>query len=243
MQSIVRFFVMSNFTSFGGPSSYTQQQWPPSNPPLSSSSMPSILPHNFPNPSDYSQPQDGPNNMNGFDANSRLPGLGAAGPLPPPPFPFMGPSQFPPPPFPPFQMPFLGYPPMQMPTPLQAQPNALSTSEPPFCHPVGVSNATGPQTHNPSKPRSELEQEEGEVTDGENWIPIRSENGKSPARDANAHMSLGVNGHKDLPHTIPDKRMLDVEEGEASSSTSSASSRASGSRIAPKYFPDNNSIN
>lgn len=236
---------MSNFASFGGPSSYTQQQWPPSNPPPSSSSMPSILPHNFPNPSDYSQPQDGSNNANGFDANSRLPGLGvgAAGPLPPPPFPFMGPSQFPPPPFPPFQMPFLGYPPIPMPTPMQSQPNPLSTNDPSFHHPVGVSNAPGPQTHHPTKSRSEQDQEEGEVTDGESWMPTRSGNEKLPARDVNAHASHGVNGHKDPPHTSPEKTMQDVEEGEASSSTSRASSRDSGSRIAPKYFPHNSSIN
>ena len=235
---------MSNYTSFGGPSSYAQQQWPPSNPPHSSS-MPSILPHNFPNPSDYNQPQDGSNNVNGFDANSRLPGLGvgAAGPLPPPPFPFMGPSQFPPPPFPPFQMPFLGYPPMQMPTPMQTQPTPLSTNEPSFPNPVGMSNATGPQTDHPTNSRPEFDQEEGEVTDGESWNPMPSENEKTPAHVVSAHTVPGVNGLKEPPHTEPERTMSDIEEGEASSSASHASSRDSGSRIAPKYFPRHSSIN
>lgn len=245
---------MSNYTStpsFGRPPSYAQQ-WPPPD-----SSRSSMLPQNFSLPSDYSGSQSEPNNMNSFDANSRLPGLGlgAPGPLPPPPFPFMGsltPSQFPPP-FPPLQMPFLGYPPMPIPTaPTQFQENPPVSNE--THRPVGGPGAMGFEMHPPSKSTSQYEQEEGEVTDGDRMVSTRS---KGPKGTLGTYTRTGVDNRKgsemqapvpnsnagngDLQHfrrsDMPlaqnlEATVSEAEEGEASS-VSRASSRASGSRIYP----------
>lgn len=199
--------------------------------------------------------------MNGFDANSRLPGLGvSAGPLPPLPFPFMGPltpSQFPPPPFPPFQMPMLGYPPMPMPTgPFQPQQLPQSTNENLSNRAAGVPDTMPPQTDNSAKPRMDYDQEEGEVTDGEGKRFTGPENANMSERAESVYTPPGVNGHTESPMITkmptahgptrnlqqPDitsfnnleTAMSDAEEGEAFS-VSHPSSRASGSRMVPIY--------
>lgn len=244
---------MSNYTSTSsfGPSGYAQQ-WPPPD-----SSRSSMLPQDFPLPSDFPGSQNESNNMNSFDANSRLPGLGlgAPGPLPPPPFPFMGPltpSQFPPP-FPPLQMPLLGYPPMPMPTaPVQYQQTPPVTNE--THRPIGVTSAMGLEAHPSSKSASQYDQEEGEVTDGERMASARS---NGPKSTFNTYAPTGINNHKGskIETAVPNRNaengdmrhfhrsdmssaknleatVSEAEEGEASSA-SRASSRASGSRIYP----------
>lgn len=237
---------MSNYTStpsFGGSSSYPNQ-WPPANP--LQSPMPSILPPNFPFPPDSSSTQNASNNTNNFDANSRLPGLGvgAPGPLPPPPFPFSGslaPSQFPPAPFP-LQMPLFGYPPI--PLPMQTQTNPLATNENTSGH---TANAMGRPQDCSAKLRLNNDQEEGEITDGENVGFPRPEGERkgrsghvasaySPVRmetDATTN-SPTTNGHTQNLREYERTPLRNSEEGGAS--VSRASSRDSGSRIIPVSF-------
>lgn len=223
---------MSNYTSappFDGPSGYAQP-WPSSDP-----SRPGMLPQNYPLPSDFSGSHNETNNMGSFQANSHLPGLGvgAPGPLPPPPFPFIGsltPSQFAPP-FPPIQMPFLGYPPMPMP----AAPNQ---QQQPSAAPTGV------QSRSVSKPTSQYDQEEGEVTDRERTGSTQHVN-QPHAQGAYASITMDNHNASAIPTPMQpemastqhkDAGISEAEEGEASS-VSRASSRASGSRISPLRIP------
>lgn len=242
---------MSNYTSTPSFGRSSTKQWPPANPSLPSP-MPSIFPPNFPFPPDFPGAQNVPNNVNNFDANSHLPGLGvgAPGPLPPPPFPFPGsltPSQFPPPPFPPLQMPLLGYPPVPVPTaPMQTQQDPSAASENTSGRAV---NAMGPQLDHSRKSKPSYDQEEGEVTDGEDVGSARPGNemtglherggspysppGSSGSRDL--QMETRVSSHNPITNGNTQKTMPEVEEGEASS-VSRASSRASGSRIISPFL-------
>lgn len=247
-------------TSLGRPSNYTPQ-WPSN--PSTSNSLPPSLPHNFPFNQNqmpaYQQLQDGArypldyNDVN-FTANSHLPGLGAsgpAGPLPPPPFPFMGNfahPQFPPPPFPPIQMPPLRYPPMPASTaPLNTPPSRPLTSD---VQPnSGSVTNNHPQFTTSSAPREDLEREEGELTDREGECSqqgIESRHGTSspssrrgPQQNTNLHT---VNGKEDWAneahcngHVPKGSRSVssEVEEGEAFSASSRSFSRDSGSRNSP----------
>lgn len=218
---------MSNYTSapsFDGPSGYAQH-WSSSDP-----SQPGMLSQTYTLPSDFPGSHNEANNMSSFHANSHLPGLGvgAPGPLPPPPFPFMGPltpAQFAPP-FPQIQMPFLGYPPMPMPTAPNQQQQTPSA-------PIDI------QSQPVSKPTSQYDQEEGEVTDRERTGSTHLGNQQS----SQAYTSTGMDHHNVSAIPTPvhsemasakrqDAGISEAEEGEASS-ISRASSRASGSRICP----------
>ena len=216
---------MSNYTSapsFDGPSGYAQP-WSSSDP-----SRPGMLPQNYPGSHNET------NNMSSFQANSQLPGLGvgAPGPLPPPSFPFIGsltPSQFAPP-FSQIQMPFLGYPPMPMPTAPNQQQQAPAAS-------------ADVQSHSVSKPTSQYDHEEGEVTDRERTESTPHGNQQHAQ---GTYISTGMNNYNGSTIPTPvqsemasgrhqDTGISEAEEGEASS-VSRASSRASGSRIS---LPDN----
>ncbi|PYI02410.1 hypothetical protein BO78DRAFT_325145 [Aspergillus sclerotiicarbonarius CBS 121057] len=169
---------MSNYPptpSFVGPN-YTPQ-WPPSN-PSPSTAMPSLFPPNLgfgQNPSPVPQhPQDGPGrpfdyNTDSYGGNSHLPGLGgpgAAGPLPPPPFAFMGPfasAQFPPPPFPPLQMPPLRYPSIPVPSAPIYEPARHAAGDYQMDHSV----PPVPQAAAAANSESDPDREEGELTDRE----------------------------------------------------------------------------
>ncbi|PIG81698.1 hypothetical protein AARAC_010539 [Aspergillus arachidicola] len=242
-------------SSLGRPSNYTQQ-WP-SNPSTSNSQPPS-LPHNFPFNQNqmpaYQQSQDSArypldyNEVN-FTANSHLPGLGAPGPagsLPPPPFPFMGNfahSQFPPPPFPPMQMPPLRYPPMPVSTaPINTPPSRPLTGD---VQPnSGSVTNNHPQFMTSSASKEDLEREEGELTDREEGSqhgiePSPPSGRRGPQQKTNLQM---VNGKGDWAnkkhcngHVPKDSRCVssEVEEGEASSTSSRSFSRDSGSPYNP----------
>ena len=171
---------MSNYPptpSFVGPN-YTPQ-WPPSNPPPSTA-MPSLYPPNLgfsQNPSPIPQhPQDGLShpfdyNTDSYNGNSHLPGLGgpgAAGPLPPPPFAFMGPfgsTQFPPPPFPPLQMPPLRYPSIPVPSAPIYEPARHAAGDYQMDHTVPTPPV--PRLATAGNSESDPDREEGELTDRE----------------------------------------------------------------------------
>ncbi|KAE8321124.1 hypothetical protein BDV39DRAFT_23437 [Aspergillus sergii] len=242
-------------SSLGRPSNYTQQ-WP-SNPSTSISQPPS-LPHNFPfnqnQMSVYQQSQDNArypldyNDVN-FTANSHLPGLGAPGPagsLPPPPFPFMGNfahSQFPPPPFPPMQMPPLRYPPMPASTaPINTPPSRPLTGD---VQPnSGSVTNNHPQFMTSSASKEDLEREEGELTDREEGSqhgiePSPPSGRRGPQQKTNLQMVSGKGDWANKKHCnghVPkDSRCVssEVEEGEASSTSSRSFSRDSGSPYNP----------
>ena len=241
-------------SSLGRPSNYTQQ-WPSN--PSTSNSLPPSLPHPFPFNQNqmpaYQQSHDGArysldyNDVN-FAANS-LPGLGASGPagsLPPPPFPFMGNfahSQFHPPPFPPMQMPPLRYPPMPVSTaPINTPPSRPLTSE--FQPNSGSVTNNHPQFMTSSAPEEDLEREEGELTDREGDCSqqgIESRHGTSPpsSKPTNPQMTNGkgdwANKTNCNGHVPKGSRCVssEVEEGEASSTSSRSFSRDSGSRNSP----------
>ncbi|PYH98497.1 hypothetical protein BO71DRAFT_480378 [Aspergillus ellipticus CBS 707.79] len=169
---------MSNYPptpSFVGPN--YNPQWHPSH-PSPSTSMPSLLPPNFPfnqNPSPMPQPPpDGATRPfdytnEAFIANSHLPGLGgpgATGPLPPPPFPFpFASTQFPPPPPFPMQMPPLRYPSIPIPSAPVYEPARPSTTDyqPQADH--SVPNRGEPQLAAASASDLDPDREEGELTD------------------------------------------------------------------------------
>ncbi|OGM46441.1 hypothetical protein ABOM_004835 [Aspergillus bombycis] len=206
----------------------------------------------------YQQSQDGTrypldyNDVN-FAANS-LPGLGASGPsgsLPPPPFPFMGNfahSQFPPPPFPPMQMPPLRYPPMPVSTaPINTPPGRPLTSD--FQPNSGSVTNNHPQVMTSSAPKEDLEREEGELTDREGDCSqqgIESRHSTSPPSSKPGPRQSTtlqmVNGKGDWAnktncngHVPKGSRCVssEVEEGEASSTSSNSFSRDSGSPYNP----------
>ncbi|KAB8258366.1 hypothetical protein BDV32DRAFT_125992 [Aspergillus pseudonomiae] len=241
-------------SSLGRPSNYTQQ-WPSN--PSTSNSLPPSLPHPFPFNQNqmpaYQQSHDGArysldyNDVN-FAANS-LPGLGASGPagsLPPPPFPFMGNfahSQFHPPPFPPMQMPPLRYPPMPVSTaPINTPPSRPLTSE--FQPNSGSVTNNHPQFMTSSAPEEDLEREEGELTDREGDCSqqgIESRHGTSPPSSKPTNLQM-TNGKGDWAnktncngHVPKGSRCVssEVEEGEASSTSSRSFSRDSGSPYNP----------
>lgn len=266
---------MSNYPPAPGlPSNYSQ--WPSSN--SHQSAIPSIL---SPNPSFHQtslplhqQPQasigrpfDYNNNDLSYNANARLPGLGApaaAGPFSTPPFPFMGaftPPQFSPAAFPPGQMPPMGYPPMPLPTAFNAPSNRPPTGD--FqtnnfnSQPAAISNSL-----------QDIDREEGELTDKEGGLPVQqkhaSNSGPSaPPASLGGHLgpshaseiSAGHGAHQStitgLPisdtsndvgskpsHKPASRDSMDLEEGETSSSQSASSSRDSGSRnVLPLFIP------
>ncbi|GAD97649.1 conserved hypothetical protein [Paecilomyces variotii No. 5] len=180
---------MSNYPptpSFGGAFSYTQQ-WPPpqfSTPPLSS--LPS---YPFPASTDIpgqSPVQAGPavgnppdlRNMTNFNVNTRIPGLGAHGTLPPPPpsFPYMNQyqtPQIPPPAFHTLPVPPMGLPPLPQtaahinPFPSSSQAPALSQATPASdtFQNAGRATTNGFDT---------LDREEGELSDGDERVSSQS---------------------------------------------------------------------
>ncbi|PWY96470.1 hypothetical protein BO94DRAFT_454319 [Aspergillus sclerotioniger CBS 115572] len=142
--------------------------------------MPSLYPHNLgfsQNPSPVPQhPQDGLShpfdyNTDNFNGNSHLPGLGgpgAVGPLPPPPFAFMGPfasTQFPPPPFPPLQMPPLRYPSIPVPSAPIYDPTRPAVGDYQMDH--SAPTPPVPQLATAGNSESDPDREEGELTDRE----------------------------------------------------------------------------
>ncbi|KAH8423485.1 uncharacterized protein LDX57_001245 [Aspergillus melleus] len=193
------------------------------------------------------------NNEMNFNANARLPGLGApaaAGPLPTPPFPFMGtftPPQFPPTAFSPGQMPPLGYPPIPLPTAFNAPPSRPSTGD-------FQTNHFNSQHATASSSIQDVDREEGELTDREGGLPaVRKpvSNSGPSARTAslggrptnaseipatNGAALPGSNNPKDFAskssHKQASRDSMDLEEGETCSSQSTTSSRDSGSRKA-----------
>ncbi|KAI9045316.1 uncharacterized protein KD926_008742 [Aspergillus affinis] len=192
------------------------------------------------------------NNEMNFNANGRLPGLGAAaGPLPTPPFPFMGtftPPQFPHTAFPPGQMPPLGYPPMPLPTAFNAPPSRPSTSD-------FQTNHFNSQHATASSSIQDVDREEGELTDKEGGLPAvrkpvsnsgpsapTTSQGGRPTHASEIPATNGValpgsNHPKDIAskssHKPTSRDSMDLEEGETSSSQSSTSSRDSGSPYNP----------
>ncbi|PLB45882.1 hypothetical protein P170DRAFT_254313 [Aspergillus steynii IBT 23096] len=190
---------MSNYPlapASGLPSNYPQ--WPSSN--SQSSAIPPLV---SPNPSfhqtslpPHQQPQGSMgrsfdyNNELNFNANARLPGPGAAGPLPTPPFPFMGtftPPQFPPGAFSPAQMPQmppLGYPPMPLPTAFHAPPSRPSTGD-------FQTNHFHPQPTTTSNSLQDIDREEGELTDREGGLPAQQKPAFNSGPRAAPPASLG----------------------------------------------------
>lgn len=187
---------MSNYPptpSFGGAFSYTQQ-WPP--PPFSTPPIPAIPLHPFSGPTDVpgrSLAQTGPavgnpsdyRNMANFNVNTRIPGLGAHGTLPPPPpsFPYV--NQFPTPQIPPPAFHSLPVPPMGLP-PL---PQTTAHIHPP---PASAYQISAPSRINPavdvrededratSNGLDDIDREEGELSDGDGRVS--SQSGPSPAQ-------------------------------------------------------------
>ncbi|KAJ1710801.1 hypothetical protein NYO67_7006 [Aspergillus flavus] len=185
-----------------------------------------------------------------FTANSHLPGLGAPGPagsLPPPPFPFMGNfahSQFPPPPFPPMQMPPLRYPPMPVSTaPINTPPSRPLTGD--IQPNSGSVTNNHPQFMTSSASKEDLEREEGELTDREEEVSQHKIEPSPPSgrrglqQKTNLQMVNGKGGRANKKHCnghVPkDSRCVssEVEEGEASSTSSRSFSRDSGSPYNP----------
>ena len=230
--------------SYGDVSHYTHP-WPPPSNPFPSAPLPPFLPQNLPyasnlslapHPSRDSSSQPREHNEIQFNANSRLPGLGApgsGGALPPPPFPFLNPftpPQFPSP-LPPMQMPPMNYSlpiphaPMKAPPsrPLTGDFQSQANSTP--ANMVDMPAAfTSPSQHDPDR-------EEGELTDREGGWP------QSPPRPHGKQPGPvnGLGAETRLSQTETRRRRSnsqysDLEEGEASPEPRS-SSRASGSRI------------
>lgn len=266
---------MSNFPLApppGLPSNYPQ--WLSSNPQPSAipplvSPNPSFPPNSLP---PHHQPQGSVgrsfdyNNEANFNSNAHLPVPGAptaAGPLPTPPFPFMGtftPPQFPPTAFSPAQMPPMGYPPMPLPTAFHAPPSRPSTGD-------IQTNRFKPQPATTANSWQDLDREEGELTDMEGGLPAQrkpaSSSGPSappvplggqPRPSTHASKSSAVDGaHGPTITRLPglnalntfdigasrksaSRDSMDLEEGETSSSQSVSSSRDSGSRNAPSLM-------
>ncbi|KAJ9220227.1 hypothetical protein DTO027B5_1259 [Paecilomyces variotii] len=207
---------MSNYPptpSFGGAFSYTQQ-WPPpqfSTPPLSA--LPS---YPFSGSTDIpGQPpvQTGPvvgnpsdlRNMTNLDGNTRIPGLGAHGSLPPPPpsFPYM--NQFQSPNIPPPTFHTLPVPPMGLPSlprttahinPLASasQAPALSRANPA----VDARENAGRVTPNGL---DTIDREEGELSDGDGRVSSQSQRSVAQPFSGSSQGFLGA------PEQIPDGRM------------------------------------
>ncbi|PWY90883.1 hypothetical protein BO70DRAFT_283449 [Aspergillus heteromorphus CBS 117.55] len=263
---------MSNYPptpSFVGPN--YNPQWPPSN-PSQSTAVPSLMPPHFPfnqNPSPIPHPpQDGANRsfdytFEAYNANSQLPGLGgpgAAGPIPPPPFPFMAPfaaAQFPPP-FP-LQMPPLRYPSIPIPSSapvFEPSPHPMTDFQPQRDH----SDPTRARPQLPVAPASDPDpdREEGELTDLDVPLPTRSKQSDPRSARQSVHAlhppkrlpqnrdggSSGVGstmkissdaGHGSNGSAVSEgsgRDGSDVEKGEASSEAH-LSSRSSGSPYNP----------
>ncbi|KAF7179417.1 hypothetical protein CNMCM7691_008350 [Aspergillus felis] len=250
--------------SIGGPPH--TQQWPRSH-IFPSTSMPSSLAPHLPFSQDISsaqQPQDNGNqpfNYNGLtnlNMTSNLPGLGgpvAGLPLPPPPFPFMGPftpPQFHPHTFPPIQMPPLRYPPLPVPAAnIQAPSRPSSGDLRSQANSMSMNGADSRATTTPST-RKDYDREEGELTDMEVAMPTSSENAglsgsRADARPSTLTQQNGyatgtynattVVGGKEFRRSSAvksrDASTLDLEEGEASSTGSHISARESESPYDP----------
>ncbi|GFG18063.1 protein red1 [Aspergillus udagawae] len=250
--------------SIGGPPH--TQQWSRSH-IFPSTSMPSSLAPHIPFSQDISsaqQPQDNGNqpfNYNGLtnlNMTSNLPGLGgpvAGLPLPPPPFPFMGPftpSQFHHHSFPPIQMPPLRYPPLPLPAANSQAPSRPSSRDlRSQANSMSMNGADSRATTTPST-RKDYDREEGELTDMEVAMPTSSENaGLSGTRaDARPSTLMQQNGYATGTYNTTtvagnkesrrspatknrDASTLDLEEGEASSTGSHISARESESPYDP----------
>lgn len=229
--------------SYGDVSHYTHP-WPPPSNPFPSAALPPFLPQNFPyapnlslapHPSRDSSNQPREHNETQFNANSRLPGLGAPGSgaaLPPPPFPFLNP--FTPPQFP-SPLPSMQMPPMNYSLPIPHAPMNAPPSRPLTGDIQSQANSipanmvdipatfTSPAQHDPDR-------EEGELTDREGGWPQSSPRpcGKQPG----PVNGLGAETRPQMQtrRRRSKSRYSDLEEGEASPDPHS-SSRASGSRI------------
>jgi hypothetical protein len=248
--------------AIGGPPH--TQQWPRSH-IFPSTSMPSSLAPHLPFSQDISsaqQPRDNGNqpynynDLTNINMTSNLPGLGGPVgglPLPPPPFPFMGPftpSQFHPPSFPPIQMPPLRYPPLPISAAnIQAPSRPSSGDLRSQANSVSMNGADSRAATTPST-RKDYDREEGELTDMEMSMPTSSENaGLAETRtDARPSTLTQQNGYatgtcnattwaRDMESRRSpvaksrDAFTLDLEEGEASSTGSHISARESESRM------------
>lgn len=246
--------------AFNVPSNYLQQ-WP--YPPPSSAApanQPDTFDrgHSF----HSHQTQNNPatpveyNEVHNFQANPRIPGLNAHGsptPFPPPPFPYMShpsPSQHPQTSFP-VQMPPLAYPPMPTPGPYPMRQSSADGTG----FNLGSSSAFASQASTTFGPRQDGDREDGEVTDREGGRPqsrgadFAAGAYSSRSYDGQNSLGMGLHAPEDATATgfgsrdsqqfkantseAPARTMPDIEEGEASS-MSSSSTRDSGSRTTPE---------
>ncbi|KAL5359389.1 hypothetical protein BJX96DRAFT_57114 [Aspergillus floccosus] len=225
-------------------------QYPPTPPSFGSHPsnatqwLPSGLSHNTPfpqNPShNYQPPPNGAtnsfehnNNAVNFNANTRIPGLGAAGSLPPPPpFPFFSPTQFPPVPFPGAQIPPPNYPTMPLPpaTMLPLSGHASTTASQQH---MGIKHNAQPEPS--SRIVDDMDREEGELTDKEGGnVPLPHE----PASGSRQPPLNGLGQNRSVPHVRSCRKSSELEEGEASPVRSRSSSRESGSPYNPPLSID-----
>lgn len=223
-------------------------QYPPTPPSFGSHPsnatqwLPSGVSHNTPFPQDpspnYQQLPNGAtdsfeynNNAVNFNANARIPGLGAAGSLPPPPFPFFSPAQFPPVPFPGAQIPPPNYPTMPLPPatmfPLSGHTPATAFQQ---RNHMGITHNARPEPS--SRIVDDMDREEGELTDKEGVnVPLQRE----PTSGSRQLPLNGLGQKSSVPHVRSSRKSSELEEGEASPVRSRSSSRESGSRKFPAF--------
>lgn len=216
-----------------------------------------MLPQDFSSHGEYTAPGTN-NDMGNFHANSNIPGLGGfgtTGPLPPPPFPFIG---LPPPPFPPFQIPPVMFPPMPLQADLQQDGSSMNNAQAYASN--GTIQALNSQAATGPGSREDSDREEGEVSDMEGQRTSQSKKAASErqkfgsqskradAPDGRNDSAVNKGSSKKARCTKDSKRPIltsqgatgksnfDLEEGEASPLGPRASVRDSGSRIIPDTF-------
>ncbi|RAL06039.1 uncharacterized protein BO80DRAFT_343901 [Aspergillus ibericus CBS 121593] len=176
--------------------------------------MPSLFPPSLgfsQHPSPVPQhPQDGSGrpfeyNTDSYNGNTHLPGLGgpgAAGPLPPPPFAFMGPfasTQFPPPPFHPLQMPPLRYPSIPVPSAPIYEPTRHAAGDYQMDHSI----PPVPQLAAAANSECDPDREEGELTDREAPSALQPRqhgpnSGQRPGHGPGTQVHRALNGDSGL---------------------------------------------
>ncbi|PYH48944.1 uncharacterized protein BP01DRAFT_116798 [Aspergillus saccharolyticus JOP 1030-1] len=224
--------------SFAG-QDYTPPQWPPPN-PTSSISMPSLLPHpsftfahnQTPAPSSLPEGATLPSdyNQDSHMANAHLPGLGGPGApaqIPPPLLSFMGPfphSPFPLLPLPPIQLPPLRYPSNPAPVaPSHLHPSGYPSNEPQPRLGQEVSTPADVQLTSMASSNSNIDREEGELTDGEESI-AHSKQSESAAAPSPSQA-------KDMPERVKSKGELRSMRGHLSNFSDAYSSKDSRPRV------------